>query len=167
VRAWMLAHPDGTTDHASLPLRDRLVLRRPEAGNPFGEKLAALIEARGWPLRDVARRALCNAGYLSNVIHGRRRASGQMAGRLDDVPGAEGALAVLAGTQSGDGQAVIREDPPARAPGTAAVSRPGASLALPCVLARFVIEFSRPDTETRPDAGSGLALVTPQSGRGA
>jgi hypothetical protein len=143
ARAWMLAHPAGTADHASLPRRDRLVLlRRPEAGNPFGEKLVALMEARGWPLRDVAR-------------------------RLDDVLGAGGALAALAGTQSGEGQTVIREDPPVRAPGTAAVSRPGVSLTLPCVPARLVIEFSRPDTETRPDAGSGLAFVTPQSGRGA
>ena len=64
-------------DHESLPQQDRLVLlRRPRAATPFGEKVVALMEARGLSAAETARRAGCSAGYLCNVIHGRKRPSG-------------------------------------------------------------------------------------------
>lgn len=155
-------------DHESLPQHDRLVLlRRPRAGNPFGEKILTLMEARGWSLRDVARRVPCSAGYLSNLIHGRRRTSEEMAGRLDDALEAGGELAALAGMQARDDHAVTREKAPARAPDALAASQHGLSLSLPYVPGRLMIEISRPDTETGPEPGAGLSLVTPPSGQGA
>ena len=52
-------------DHESLPQQDRLVLlRRPRAGTPFGEKVVALMEARGLSAAESARRVTCSAGYL-------------------------------------------------------------------------------------------------------
>ena len=87
-------------DHESLPQQERLVLlRRPRAGTPFGEKLVALMEARGLSVREVARRASCSAGYLSNVIHGRKRASERIAACLDDLLEAAGDLTALGETQ--------------------------------------------------------------------
>ena len=63
-------------DHESLPQQDRLVLlRRPRAATPFGEKVVALMEARGLSAAETARRVSCSAGYLCNVIHGRKRPS--------------------------------------------------------------------------------------------
>ena len=151
-------------DHESLPQQDRLVLlRRPRAGTPFGEKLLALMEARGWALRDVARRVPCSAGYLSNLIHGRRRTSEEMASRLDDALEAGGELAALAETRARDDHAVTREKAPARAPGALAASQHGLLLSLPYVPGRLMIEISRPDGETGPEPGASLSLVTPPS----
>lgn len=155
-------------DHESLPQQDRLVLlRRPKAGNPFGEKLLTLMEAHGWSLRDVARRVPCSVGYLSNLIHGRRRTSGEMAGRLDDALEAAGALEALAEMQAGNDKAVVREKPAARAPEALTATEHGLSLSLPYVPGRLMIEISRPEAETSPEPGAGLSLVTPPSGHGA
>ena len=45
-------------DHESLPQQDRLVLlRRPRGATPFGERLVALMEARGLSAAETARRA--------------------------------------------------------------------------------------------------------------
>jgi transcriptional regulator with XRE-family HTH domain len=155
-------------DHESLPQQDRLVLlRRPKAGNPFGEKILTLMEARGWSLRDVARRVPCSAGYLSNLIHGRRRTSEEMAGRLDDALEAAGALEALAGIQARDDHAVTREKPPAHAPDALTASQHGLSLSLPYVPGRLMIEISRPESGTRPEPGASLSLVTPPSGQAA
>ena len=67
-------------DHEYIAPRDRLVLlRRPRAETPFGEKLVSLLEARGLSLREVARRVPCNPGYLSNITHGKKRASEHVA----------------------------------------------------------------------------------------
>ena len=110
-----------------------MLLRRPRAENPFGEKILTLMEARGWALRDAARRVPCSAGYLSNLIHGRRRTSEEMAGRLDDALEAGGELAALAEMQARDDQAVTREKAPARAPDALTASQHGLSLSLPYV----------------------------------
>jgi transcriptional regulator with XRE-family HTH domain len=80
-------------DHESQPQQDRLVLmRRPRAATPFAEKVVALMEARGLSAAETARRVACSAGYLCNVIHGRKRPSRRMAARLDDLLEAGGEL---------------------------------------------------------------------------
>ena len=50
-------------------------------------------------LREAARRAPCDSGYLSKVARGTRRPSEDLAGRLDEMLGAEGTLAALAATR--------------------------------------------------------------------
>ena len=161
-------------DHESLAPQDRLTLIRPSqprAAGAFGEKLAALMEERGLSLREAARRVPCSAGYLSNMVHGLRGASGQMAARLDEVLEAGGELAALAGTA----EATAREDERAgkgSRRGLAGDVRPavteGMSLSLPYVPGRLVIEVSGPAAtpglltaqgENRDVAGGRLALV--------
>src|SRR5260370_40122459 len=86
-------------DHESLPQQDRLVLlRRPRAETPVGGRGVALMEARGLSLRETARRVACSAGYLANVPHGRKRPSGRVAARLDDLLEGAGEGGALAGT---------------------------------------------------------------------
>jgi len=152
-------------DHESLPQRDLLVLlRRPRAETPFGEKVVALMEARGLSVRETARRASCSAGYLSNVIYGRRRPSARVAARLEDVLAAGGELAALAQTA----QVVAREDESPAAPGSPGGPAPevraaageGFSLTLPYVPARLVIEVSGPAGDTgQLAAGDGDAVA--------
>jgi transcriptional regulator with XRE-family HTH domain len=62
----------------------------------FGEELRRLLAERGMSLREAARQAPCDCGYLSKVARGQRRISPDLAGRLDDVLGARGTLAALA-----------------------------------------------------------------------
>ena len=132
----------------SLPQQDRLVLlRRPRAETPFGERVVALIEARGLPVRETARRVSCSAGYLSNVLHGRKRPSARVAARLDDLLEAGGDLVALAGTAG----LVTRADEPSawqnprsQARDTPAAMTEGMSLSLPYVPGRLVIEISDP-----------------------
>jgi transcriptional regulator with XRE-family HTH domain len=134
-------------DHESLPQQDRLVLmRRLPVETRFGERVLALLEARGLSLREAARRVPCDASHLSRVVHGRKRPSLRVVARLDDLLEAGGELVALAETAatapddapepgqdsrqpSGDGRAVIAE---------------GMSLTLPYVPARLVIEVSGP-----------------------
>ena len=86
-------------DHESLPQQDRLVLLgRPRAETPFGERVVALMDARGLSSRETARRVACGAGYLCNVLHGRKRPSRRVAARLDDLLEAGGELVALAET---------------------------------------------------------------------
>ncbi|MBV9857653.1 MAG: helix-turn-helix domain-containing protein [Streptosporangiaceae bacterium] len=162
-------------DHESLPQQDRLVLmRRPRAATPFGEKLVALMEARGLSAAETARRVACSAGYLCNVIHGRKRPSRRVAARLDDLLEAGGELAALAETAevvTGDGEPAPRGNAPAPADSGGqmrAGAAGGLSLALPYVPGRLVIEVSGPAWETGQvtgDAAEGgitsgrLALV--------
>jgi transcriptional regulator with XRE-family HTH domain len=146
-------------DHESLP-QDRLVLlRRPRAATPFGERLVALMEARGLSAAETARRAGCSAGYLCNVIHGRKRPSQRVAARLDDLLEAGGELVTLAETAevvtSDDDEPAVRGNPPGQAPGTRAAMADGMSLSLPYVPGRLVIEVSGPSEETARLAGSG------------
>lgn len=70
-----------------------------EPQTPFGERLTALMEERRLSLREVARRAGCSAGYISNIRHGRKFPAEYTANRLDDVLNAGGGLAALAGAR--------------------------------------------------------------------
>ena len=146
-------------DHESLPQQDRLVLlRRPRAATPFGEKVVALMEARGLSAAETARRAGCSAGYLCNVIHGRKRPSRRVAARLDDVLEAGGELVTLAETAeivTGDDEPAARGNPPGQAPGTRVAMGEGMSLSLPYVPGRLVIEISGPAEDTAQLAGGG------------
>lgn len=140
-------------DHESLPQQDRLVLmRRPRAATPFGQKLVALMEARGLSAAETARRAGCSAGYLCNVIHGRKRPSARVAAGLDDLLEAAGELVTLAQTAeivTGDDEPATHAHPRGPAPETPAVMAGGLSLSLPYVPGRLVIEISEP----APSAG--------------
>jgi transcriptional regulator with XRE-family HTH domain len=146
-------------DHESLPQQDRLVLlRRPRAATPFGEKLVALMEARGLSAAETARRVACSAGYLCNVIHGRKRPSARVAARLDDLLEAGGELVTLAQTAeivTGDDEPAPRDQPRGPAPETPAAMAGGLSLSLPYVPGRLVIEISGPAEDTAQLAGGG------------
>jgi transcriptional regulator with XRE-family HTH domain len=149
-------------DHESLPQRDLMVLtRRPRAETPFGEKAVALMDERGLSVRETARRVSCSAGYLSNVIHGRRRPSARVTARLEDVLAAGGEVAALAQTT----EVVSREDDSPTGPSGAvrevrAAAGEGFSLSLPYVPARLVIEVSGPAGDTAQlTAGDGNAIV--------
>jgi transcriptional regulator with XRE-family HTH domain len=159
-------------DHESLPQQDRLVLmRRPRAETPFGERAVALMQARGLSLRQTASRISCSAGYLSNVIHGRKRPSMRVAARLDDLLEAGSELITLARTA----EVVIPGDEPeprgvlgSQAGEARAVIGGCMSLTLPYVPGRLVIEVSglaenagqlAGDGEDREAAGGRLTLV--------
>ncbi len=159
-------------DHESLPQQDRLVLlRKPRAATPFGEKVVALMEARGLSSAETARRVSCSAGYLCNVIHGRKRPSARVAARLDDLLEAGGELVTLAGTAeivTGDDEPATRDHPRGPARETPAAMAAGLSLSLPYVPGRLVIEISEPAASAGqitpgtayPDSVTGqLALV--------
>jgi len=146
-------------DHESLPQQDRLVLlRKPRAATPFGERLVALMETRGLSAAETARRAGCSAGYLCNVIHGRKRPSRRVAARLDYLLEAGGELAALAETAevvTGDGEPAPRGNPPGQASDTRVTTAEGLSLSLPYVPGRLVIEVSGPAGNTGQVAGDG------------
>ena len=154
-------------DHEGLPQRDLLVLlRRPRAETPFGEKVVALMDAAGLSVRETARRVSCSAGYLSNVIHGRRRPSARVTERLEQVLSAGGELTVLARTA----QIVVPEDaaqPASRhrgrgtLPGVRVAPGDGFSLSVQYVPGRLVIEVSDPAGGTSQlAAGGGDHAVT-------
>src|SRR5260370_908636 len=157
-------------------LRARMRVRRPGAATPFGECLVALMEARGLSAAETARRAGCSAGYLCNVIHGRKRPSARVAARLDDVLEAGGELVTLAETTevvtSDDDEPAASGNPVGQAPGTRVAAGGGLSLSLPYVPGRLLNEMSGPAEGTaqlagggndRTAAGARLALV-PRSG---
>jgi transcriptional regulator with XRE-family HTH domain len=160
-------------DHESLPQQDRLVLmRRPRAATPFAEKVVALMEARGLSSAGTARRVSCSAGYLCNVIHGRKRPSMRVAARLDDLLEADGELVALARTAEvvtgADDEPAARGNPPGQADDRRAAAGEGMSLSLPYVPGRLVIEVSGPaagsgqltgDGDGRAIASGRLALV--------
>jgi transcriptional regulator with XRE-family HTH domain len=161
-------------DHESLPQQDRLVLlRHPRAATPFGERVVTLMEARGLSLRETARQVACSAGYLSNVLHGRKRPSARVAARLDDLLEAAGELVALAETAevvTDDGEAAPRGKPRIQAEDARAALAEGMSLTLPYVPGRLVIEVSAPAGNTGQLASNGdgheiaggrLALVWP------
>jgi ribosome-binding protein aMBF1 (putative translation factor) len=60
--------------------------------NSFGGEVSRLQAARGWSLRELARRVPCDAGYLSKLIHGHKSPSLKMAVRLEELLGANGRL---------------------------------------------------------------------------
>jgi len=151
-------------DHESLPQADRLVLlRRLRADAPFGERVLALAEPRGLPVRELARRVPCGASYLSKVVHGNERPSLRVAARLDDLLEAAGELVALAeapgaapGDAPGPGQAPARQAGDARV-----VAGEGLSLTLPYVPARLVIEVSGPAESPGLAEGGGVAAGEP------
>ncbi len=146
-------------DHESLPQQDRLVLlRRPRAETPFGERVVALMEARGLSLRETARRVACSAGYLSNVLHGRKRPSVRVAARLDDLLEAAGEVVALAETAevvTDDGDPARKGNPRGQAQDVRAAMAEGMSLTLPYVPGRLVIEVSGPVGNTGQGVGNG------------
>ena len=147
-------------DHESLPQQDRLVLlRRPRAETPFGERTITLMDARGLSLRETARRVACSAGYLSNVLHGRKRPSARVSARLDDLLEAGGELITLAATAEmvtrDDDDAASLGDPRGQARDSRAAMTRGLSLSLPYVPGRLVIEVSGPAGSTGVLAGGG------------
>jgi transcriptional regulator with XRE-family HTH domain len=153
-------------DHESLPQQDRLVLlRRPRAATPFGEKLVALMDARGLSAAETARRTGYSAGYLCNVIHGRKRPSARVAAGLDDLLGASGELVTLARTAeivTGDDEPAARDHLRGLAAEAPAATARGLSLSLPYVPGRLVIEISDPSASAGQIAESvtgQLALV--------
>ena len=98
-------------------------------------------------MRETARRVSCSAGYLSNVLHGRKRPSARVAARLDDLLEAGGGLAALSGaaelvTRAGAPSA--RQNPRSQARDKSAATTEGMSLSLPYVPGRLVIEISDP-----------------------
>lgn len=58
----------------------------------FGDELRRFLGERGMSLRELARRAHCDPGYLSRVANGHKPATPHLAGILDGVLGAEGKL---------------------------------------------------------------------------
>ena len=156
-------------DHENLPQQDRLVLmRRPRAATPFAEKVVALMEARGLSAAETARRVPCSAGYLCNVIHGRKRPSRQVTTRLDDVLEAGGELVTLARsaevvTRDND-EPVPPGNPRGQAADTQAAMAGGLSLSLPYVPGRLVIEVSGPAGDTGQVTG-GVTTGEITSGR--
>ena len=150
-------------DHESLPQQDRLVLmRRLPAQTTFGERVLALLEARGLSLREAARRVPCDASHLSKLVHGRKRASLRVAARLDDLLEAAGELVALADATAPDDGPEPGQDP-ARQPGelSAPAVTGGLSLTLPYVPARLVIEVSGP-AEADGRAEGGVAGAAPE-----
>ncbi len=166
-------------DHENLAPPDRLTLiRPPQPGpTPFGTKLAALIEERGMSLREAAHRAGYSAGYLSNVMHGRKRATDQIASLLDGLLDAGGDLIALAKAAARDSKPATGRDRRGQNGATRAAQTESLSLSLPGGPCRLVIEISGPDASTgRRDSDSDdreavsgrLALIpgTASSGAG-
>lgn len=58
----------------------------------LGDELRRLMAERGLGVRQLARLVPCNPGHISNICNGLKRPSPQMAARLNDVLGADGAL---------------------------------------------------------------------------
>jgi transcriptional regulator with XRE-family HTH domain len=155
-------------DHENLSPQDRRTLIRPQPlpPGPFGERLTALMDERGVPLTELARRVPCSAQHLSNIVHGRKGASARLAGLLDRVLDAGGELVRLAATTEPPNReerkpAAITPDEPAGVEPLAGGH--GLSLSLPFVPGRLVIEISGPAAgagQNTPGAVTGqLALV--------
>jgi hypothetical protein len=62
----------------------------------FAEALTAAMDSRGVGVRELARRVPCNAGYVSQLRHGHKQPSPELAKKLDELLGAGGELAALA-----------------------------------------------------------------------
>ena len=62
----------------------------------FAEALTAAMDGRSIGVRELARRVPCDAGYVSQLRHGRKQPSPRIAARLDEVLGTGGELAALA-----------------------------------------------------------------------
>jgi hypothetical protein len=69
----------------------------------FGGELGRLMTARGLGVRELARQVPCNPGHVSSLRSGGRRASPELADRLDELLGAGGRLGRLARGAAGPG----------------------------------------------------------------
>ena len=166
-------------DHESLPQQDRLMLRRrPRAATPFAEKAVALMEARAMSAAETARLISCSAGYLCNVIHGRKRPSARIVARLDEALEAGGELVALAATAevvTDKDELEARANSRRRADDRLVVTSGGLSLSLPYVPGRLLIEVSGPAADTGELAGgddggtvmSGRLVLVPGTRDGA
>lgn len=152
-------------DHENLAPQDRITLiRRPaaRAETPFGRKLVALLDERGLSLREAARRVPCSPAHLSNIAHGRKCASGQLAGLLDSVLDAGGELEALADAPAPNDfkeSRVQAPGQPAEATFQQVAGAQGLSLTLPYVPGRLLIEIAE------PTASSGHAAAPNHAGR--
>jgi hypothetical protein len=161
-------------DHENLAPQDRRTLIRPQprAAGPFAERLTALMDERGLPPGEVARRVPCSPQHLSNIAHGRKGASEHLAGLLDRVLDAGGELVALAATTEppnrDERKPAATPDQHADAPARPPAGDHGLSLSLPYVPGRLVIEISDPaagagqiaSPAAYPDSVTGqLALV--------
>jgi transcriptional regulator with XRE-family HTH domain len=85
--------------------------RRGRAMTTFGEKMRALMTERGISLRGLAKATHYDVGYLSRVANDLKRPSHPLAGRLDTVLGADGALLELApNRESAQRQTIVDHD---------------------------------------------------------
>jgi Helix-turn-helix domain len=66
------------------------------AVSEFGGEVARLLSERGMSLRQAARLTHYDASYLSKVINGHKPGSVELGAALDDLLGADGALAAMA-----------------------------------------------------------------------
>jgi transcriptional regulator with XRE-family HTH domain len=66
----------------------------------FGEELRTLLGERSMSLRELARRAHCDPGYLSRVANGHKPVTPRLAAALDDALAAEGRLNSAAGAMA-------------------------------------------------------------------
>jgi ribosome-binding protein aMBF1 (putative translation factor) len=78
------------------------------ATNSFCDEVSRLHAARGWSLRELARRVPCDAGYLSKLIHGHKNPSLTMAARLEELLGANGRLVACLPSQEDQRQEMAR-----------------------------------------------------------
>jgi hypothetical protein len=62
----------------------------------FAEALTAAMDGRGIGVREMARRVPCDAGYVSQLRHGRKQPAQRIAARLDEILGTGGELAAVA-----------------------------------------------------------------------
>jgi len=127
-------------------------------GGDFGAQLRRLLAERGMSLHRLAKTVNYDVGYLCKVKNGRKRASAEMAARIDQALGADGALVACVPEPKSAARSAERRKPrsgerePGRAdrPGLASLpghpDRPanagGISLTLPCAPMRLVIEIS-------------------------
>jgi transcriptional regulator with XRE-family HTH domain len=165
-------------DHENLAPPDRITLTGPpQPGQTlFGIKLAALIEERGMSLREAARHAGYSAGYLSNVMHGRKRATDQIASLLDDLLDADGELIALAKAAARDSKPAARRNRRGQNRATRAAQTESLSLSLPDGPCHLVIEISGPDaspgrrvsdSDGRKTVSGRLALIPGTASPGA
>jgi hypothetical protein len=130
----------------------------------LGDQLRQVIAERGLSLRATARQAGCSAGYLSNVVHGRKLLTPSVAARLDQVLSTAGTFAAYAlnppasssgiQPQHAGEPAPMAARPRATAPGVRSATSliPGAAWPLPS---------PRNDAMHAESAGLGLGCVLP------
>lgn len=164
-------------DYEHLPPADRLIVQHathphssePTAGySAFGDELVRLLADRGMSQRKIAHQVPCDTGYLSELIHGHKPPTREIAARLEELLGADGRLLAHVPdreTSPDRGRTPhIASHGPQQQPGAG-----GISVTLPCVPGRLVIEVSglQPAASTNPDSRHGHVLRLIPSAQGA